>query len=112
MIVEKKQINGFTILSIEGVIKLGQSAQFLADALKRTLAEDEGHVLLDLEKINTIDSTGIGELVGYLVRFQENKRKLMLIKPAERIRKLLEVAHVAQLFPIYDDVDEAIAAES
>ena len=111
MIVEKRRVGGCTLLIIEGVVKLGQSAQFLAEAFKRALSEDVGHVLVDLEKINYIDSTGIGELVGYLVRFQDQKRKLILIRPNEKILRLLDIAHVAELFPIYDDVDAALAAE-
>ncbi|MEM1245053.1 MAG: STAS domain-containing protein [Acidobacteriota bacterium] len=111
MIVEKRRVGGCTLLIIEGVVKLGQSAQFLAEAFKRALSEDVGHVLVDLEKINYIDSTGIGELVGYLVRFQDQKRKLILIRPNEKILRLLDIAHVADLFPIYDDVEAALAAE-
>ncbi len=111
MIVEKRRVGGCTLLAVEGVIKLGQSAQFLAEAFKRALSEDVGHVLVDLEKINYIDSTGIGELVGYLVRFQDQKRKLILIRPNERILRLLEVANVAELFPIYDDAETAVASE-
>ena len=111
MIVEKRRVKGLTILTVEGVIKLGQSAQFLAEALKRALSEDVGNVVVDLGKINHIDSTGIGELVGYLVRFQEQRRKLILIRPADRIRRLLEVANVAELFSIYDDLDAALEQE-
>ncbi|HVR29807.1 MAG TPA: STAS domain-containing protein, partial [Thermoanaerobaculia bacterium] len=102
---------GLTVLHVEGVIKLGESARFFADTLKRVLAEEGGHVLIDLARINYIDSTGIGELVGYLGRFQEVKRKLILVEPSEPIRKLLKVAHLDQLFPIYPDLSAALAGE-
>lgn len=111
MIVEKQKIEGCTLLTVEGVVKLGQSAHFLADALKRALSEDSGHVLVDLAGINYIDSTGIGELVGYLVRFQERQRKLILLRAPERIKSLLDVANVSDLFPMYDDALDAVAAE-
>ncbi|MCP4661097.1 MAG: STAS domain-containing protein [bacterium] len=111
MIVEKRSIEGMTLLSVEGIIKLGESAEFLAQTLERSLEKDEGHVLLDLSKINYIDSTGIGELVGHLGRFRQRDRKLILINPSDRIRKLLAVAQIDTLFAIYDDVDTAIAAE-
>ena len=110
MIVEKSKINGFTLLSIEGVIKLGESARFFAEALKRVLAEGSS-VLIDLSKINYIDSTGIGELVGYLGRFQEVQRKLILVKPSEQIRKLLQVAHLDEILPIFDSLEEALEAD-
>ncbi len=109
--VDKKRVEGMSLLSIEGIIKLGESAEFLAENLKRILEKDEGHVLLDLSKINYIDSTGIGELVGYLGRFRNRGRQLILINPSDRIRKLLAVAQLDQLFSIYDSLDAARAAE-
>lgn len=111
MIVEKRHVEGFTLLNVEGVIKLGESAQFFAQTLQRALAEDSGHVLIDFSKINYIDSTGIGELVGYLGRFRDVDRKLILVNPSERIRKLLKVAHLEQLFSIYDALETALASE-
>ena len=108
MFVEKKRAGDDTVLIVKGVVKLGQSARFLDQALKRALAEEVGNVLVDLSGIDYIDSTGVGELVGYLVRFQERKRKLILIRPPERVRRLLQAARVLELFPVSESVDEAI----
>lgn len=110
MIVEKRHRDGFTLLNVEGVIKLGESAQFFAQTLERALADDRGHVIIDFSQINFIDSTGIGELVGYLGKFHSSHRELILVNPSERIKKLLAVAKLAELFPTYDSVDAAIAA--
>lgn len=111
MIVDKSHRDGFTILRIEGVIKLGESAQFLAELLERALNDDQGHVVVDFSSINYIDSTGIGELVGYLGRFRSASRKLILVNPSQRIRKLLEIAQLLNLFTIYDSLDAVLAAE-
>ncbi|MEM9557420.1 MAG: STAS domain-containing protein [Acidobacteriota bacterium] len=111
MIIDKQRVDGLILLKIEGIIKLGQSAEFLAQSLERTLERDEGDVLLDLSQINYIDSTGIGELVGYLGRFAERERRLVLVAPSERIRKLLAMAQIDHLFPTYDALDEALEAE-
>jgi anti-sigma B factor antagonist len=112
MIVEKRHLEGgVTLLNVEGVIKLGESAQFFAQTLDRTLADDKGHVIIDFSRINFIDSTGIGELVGYLGRFRSFQRELVLVNPSDRIRKLLHVARLDSLFPTYDTVDAALAAQ-
>ena len=50
--------------------------------------------------------------MGYLTQFKDQNRKLILINPSTRITKLLEVAQIISLFPIYDDVDAALAAEN
>jgi len=108
MVVEKRRIGDVTLLKLEGVIKLGESAEFLAATLERSLADEEGHVLVDFSRINYIDSTGIGELVGYLGRFRDRQRKLVLVNPSDRIRKLLQVVQLADLFSVYDTVEAAL----
>lgn len=110
MVVEKRRIGQETLLVVEGVIKLGESAQLFVRTLERVLEEEAGGVLIDLAGINTIDSTGIGELVGYLGRFHAVERQLVLVRPSERIRRLLEVAQLDSLFPIHDDLESALAA--
>lgn len=111
MIVEKHRIDNVTLLNVEGVIKLGESAEFFAQALEQALSEESGHVLVDFSRINYIDSTGIGELVGYLGRFQDVNRKLILVRPSERIRRLLDIAQLTPLFTIHDSLDAALDAE-
>lgn len=111
MIVEKRRHGQHTILRVEGIVRMGESAQFLAQTLEKLLTDEGGNVLVDLARINYIDSTGIGELVGYFGKFREKERRLILVQPADRIRKLLEVAKLDSIFPTYDSLDAALAAE-
>ena len=111
MIVEKRRIGPDTLLVVEGVIKLGESAVFFSRALERVLEEEGRHVLVDMAQINQMDSTAIGELVGYLGRFSEARRRLILVAPSERVRRLLRVVQPDTLFPIYDSLEAALAAE-
>jgi anti-anti-sigma factor len=112
LIVEKKHTENFTILYVEGLIKLGESAEFFSAALEGVLKNESTNVIVDFTKIDYIDSTGIGELVGYLGKFTNQNRKLILVNPSERILKLLKLAKLDAVFKIYSSEDEAIAAES
>src|SRR5438067_10122433 len=112
MIVEKKHSENFTILYVEGLIKLGESAEFFSSALENVLKNESSNVIIDFTKIDYIDSTGIGELVGYLGKFTTQNRKLILVNPSERIMKLLKLAKLDTVFKIYSTEEEAIAAES
>ena len=112
MIVEKKHNENFTILYVEGLIKLGESAEFFSSALENVLKNETSNVIIDFTKIDYIDSTGIGELVGYLGKFTTQNRKLILVNPSERIMKLLKLAKLDTVFKIYNPEEEAIAAES
>jgi anti-anti-sigma factor len=66
---------------------------------------------MDFSCIIYIYSTGIGELVGYLGGFRDFQRALILVNPNDRIRKLLQVARLAELFPTYDTVAAAMDGE-
>ena len=112
MIVEKKHLDNFTILYVEGLIKLGESAEFFSSALENVLKNESTNVIIDFTKIDYIDSTGIGELVGYLGKFSGQNRKLILVNPSERIQKLLKLAKLDAVFKIYGTEDEAIGTES
>lgn len=112
MIVEKKHHDNFTVLYVEGLIKLGESAEFFSSALENVLKNESSNAIIDFTKIDYIDSTGIGELVGYLGKFSNQNRKLILVNPSDRIQKLLKLAKLDSVFKIYGTEDEAIAAES
>ena len=112
MIVEKKHHDNFTVLYVEGLIKLGESAEFFSSALENVLKNESTNVIIDFTKIDYIDSTGIGELVGYLGKFTNQNRKLILVNPSERIQKLLRLAKLDTVFKIYASEDEALSAES
>jgi anti-sigma B factor antagonist len=112
VIVEKKHLDNFTILYVEGLIKLGESAEFFSSALENVLKNESTNVIIDFTKIDYIDSTGIGELVGYLGKFTNQNRKLILVNPSERIQKLLKLAKLDAVFKIYSTEEEAVAAES
>src|SRR5438034_10300323 len=112
LIVEKKHTENFTILYVEGLIKLGESAEFFSSALENVMKNESSNVIIDFTKIDYIDSTGIGELVGYLGKFTTQNRKLILVNPSERIMKLLKLAKLDTVFKIYSTEEEAVSAES
>jgi anti-sigma B factor antagonist len=91
MKIERAQEGSVTVVTIQGVIKLGESARNFSMYLEDLLAEDVPTVLLDLSAIDHVDSTGLGELVGYLQRFSEQGRRLALLNPHQRILNLLKL---------------------
>ena len=109
MIIFRERRSGTTILRIQGVVKLGESAKQFSDFLEKVLREDEGPVLLDFEKIDTLDSTGLGELIGYLQRFEEKKRRMAIVRPKDRVVALLRLTRLDTLIRIFPDDDAALA---
>ena len=109
MDIERMEQGEVTIVVVRGVIKLGESALTFSRFLGEVLAEGSNTVLIDLEGIDHVDSTGLGELVGYLQRFEEQGRRMAFINPAKRLRKLFKLTRLDEVVPIYDDRARAIS---
>lgn len=112
MNIERSEHSGRVVLEIEGAIQLGESGEQLSKTLRSELEGGAGCVLLELSRINYADSTGIGELVGYLSRFAEAGKRLVLVNPSERIRQLLQIARLDGLFEVYETLEQALDAPS
>ncbi len=109
MIIEKRSRSNLTILDIEGAIRLGESAEFFSQTLENVLHNETTNIVIDFTRINYIDSTGIGELIGYLSKFAGEDRQVILVNPSERISRLLKVVRLDKVFKIFPDEDSAVA---
>jgi anti-sigma B factor antagonist len=97
-----------TLLDIQGVIKLGESAREFSSYLEKVLQDETGPVVINFEGINYMDSTGLGELIGYLQKFEDRQRKMVLVKPSHRILALLKITKLDTVFKIFESRDEAL----
>lgn len=103
MKIDRRETNGVTLIALRGVIKLGESSRLFADYLEDVLKDGVSAVLLDMSEIDYVDSTGLGELVGYLQRFSDQGGKLALLRPQTRILNLLKLTRLDEVFQIYSD---------
>ena len=107
MNIVKTQNGSITQIDVQGVIKLGESAQQFSEYLEKVLNDDTGPVLVNFEGIDYLDSTGLGELIGYLQKFEDRDRKMALLRPKERILSLLKVTRLDTVFKIFYEEKDA-----
>jgi anti-sigma B factor antagonist len=104
----KNRVSDVTVLDIQGVIKLGESAREFSSYLEKVLNDETGPVMINFEAINYMDSTGLGELIGYLQKFEDRQRKMALVKPSHRILALLKITKLDTVFKIFDSRETAM----
>ena len=105
----KRVIGNVVILDITGEIRLGESAKQLSTEMEKILSDpDIAGVILQMENINYIDSTGLGELVGYLSRYQGSGKRLRMVNPNMTVLKLLKLTKLDEVFKIYKDEESAL----
>ena len=98
-----------TVLTVEGSLKVCETARVLAESCDRIARERPGALVLDLSHLDYMDSTGVGVLVGALKRFSSEGRPIFLAAPQRRILAGLRVTHLDTLFRIFDTLDQALA---
>jgi anti-sigma B factor antagonist len=102
------QEKGRTIVTLEGAITLKESGY---DFFKRVevLSEADARdvVVIDLSGINYIDSTGIGELVGYIHRLKEKGSRMALVNPRNTIMSLIKLSNLDKVIPIFPTKEDA-----
>jgi anti-sigma B factor antagonist len=110
MEIEKSDIEGVAVVAVRGVISFGESARQFSAFLSELLDSGTPAVLIDMSGIDNVDSTGLGELVGYMQRFESEGRRLALLQPHRRILSLLRLTRLDEVFRIFESQDEAIEA--
>lgn len=70
-------------------------------------AEDANHLILDLEYVTFADSSGLSALLLAHRLFRDSDRQLVLCGINERVKKLLAISQIENLFTLTDDRDAA-----
>jgi len=83
-----------------------------APEIKQRIGElsDQGYnqIVVDLSRIDYLDSTGLGVLVGALKRLREKDGELRLVHPTSRVMRVLEITRLVNVFQIFDSEEEAL----
>ena len=91
---------------------VGEVDVYTSPGLKRDLVEaiDKGcvHAIVDLSKVEFMDSSGLGALVSGLRRIKERSGSIKLAGPREQILKVFRVTGLDKVFPIFETVEDAL----
>jgi anti-sigma B factor antagonist len=107
LIVRKEEDHA--ILEIGGEIDV-YTAPKLREKLIELVSDGSYDLIVDLEKVDFLDSTGLGVLVGGLKRVRNHDGSLKLVCTQEKILKIFRITGLTKVFPIYASVDDAIQA--
>lgn len=101
--------NGHTVLAVKGEVDV-YTAPRLRERLVELVTEGKRKIVVDLEGVDFLDSTGLGVLVGGLKRLRSNDGEMSLVSTQSRILKVFEITGLTKVFSIHDSVEAATAA--
>lgn len=98
-----------TVVVVSGEIDV-YTAPKLREQLIDLVSAGNYHIVVDMEGVEFLDSTGLGVLVGGLKRVRAHDGSLRLVCTQERILKIFRITGLTKVFPIHSSVEEAVAA--
>ncbi|UCC45110.1 MAG: STAS domain-containing protein [Candidatus Zixiibacteriota bacterium] len=107
-----REQNGVVILEPKGKIMGGPDASLLHDKLYEFIEQDKKKVVIDLAKVDWMNSTGLGILISGYTTLRNTEGELKLANVTDKIQSLLTITKLVTVFESYDSVDEAVKSFS
>ena len=104
MEVKSFQQDGVTVFQVNGEINIGTSP----DLKKQFEKQPAKKIVVDLEKVTYIDSSGLATLVEMLKKTKSQGGSLGLAGMSDKVKSLFEITKLDKLFLIFQNQQDAI----
>lgn len=98
----------FVVVAVRGEVDIA-TAPKLREKLVELASQGAQKVVVDLEGVDFLDSTGLGVLIGGMKRLRGLDGDLTLVCTQPRILKVFEITGLNRAFSIYETVDAAVS---
>src|SRR5215471_16474787 len=102
-----RQENGVRIFDVHGRLTIGDASDQLTNALTSILQNGARKVIIDLQGVPQIDSSGISSLVRMSVSLGRQGGTLHLVCLPGRVRDALTVTRLVEAIPTFDTLAKA-----
>ena len=108
----QREVDGVTVVALDGRIVLGEESNALREKVKRLLAEGKKNTVLNMENITFIDSAGIGTLVTAHYAAKKEGASMRLCHLSTKFKELLQIVKLLTFFEVFDTEAAAVASFS
>ena len=108
--IKTRESQGVAVLELRGALTLPEDYACLRAQVKELLATQKKKILMDMAKLDVIDSGGLGTLVEALVSIRKWGGELKLVHVEEKIKKPFLLTNLATFFEMHGSEEEALAS--
>ncbi len=98
------------VMQLRGDLRLGEALDQFNGAANELLESGEVRLVVNLEEIGMLDSSGIGALMKLLTSATKRGGALKLVNPSPLALKTLKLVGLLTLFPVFPDEEQAVAS--
>jgi anti-sigma B factor antagonist len=104
----QREVDGVTVIELDGRIVLGAEGNALREKVKGLLAEGKKKIVLNVDKISFIDSAGLGVLVVSHHAAKKEGASLRLCHLDNKFQQLLQITKLLTLLNISNSEADAV----
>jgi anti-anti-sigma factor len=105
-----RKVGDITVVELKGKITIGVGDLQMREAIHAVLNEGAKALIVDMSGVTTIDSSGVGELVGCFTTATHKGAKMKLMNLPAKISDVLTVTQLITVFDVYPNEVDAIAS--
>jgi len=109
---KERKRDGVAILEMSGKLMGGPDAETFNEILKTLIHEGCHNVIVSMERVKWVNSTGLGILISGYTTLKKNGGELKLLKVSDRIENIFIVSKLYTVFESFQDEDEAVQSFS
>jgi len=106
--IQQREHEGIVILDLKGRLTVGQEATTFRERMQKLLPAGHKSIILNMEHVDYVDSTGLGALVMCFTSVQKADGKVKLLNLTRRSIELLVMTKLSTIFEIFGDEQDAI----
>ena len=103
------EADGTTVVAVGGEIDV-YTAPRLRDKFTELVAAGSYDIIVDMQNVEFLDSTGLGVLVGGLKKVRAHEGSLVLVCNQDRLLKIFRITGLAKVFVIHESAEAALAS--
>ena len=110
MKINTRKEEGVTVLELVGKLAIGDGDVELRDHVREELERGADKLLLDLQGIKVMDSSGLGELIRCKATCDTRGVVIKLLHVEDKVKDVLEMTRLIGIFETFNDPIDAIAS--
>lgn len=104
----ERQVRDIVVVDLDGKVTIGETNRQLHETLRKLVAEGKKKIILNLQKVAFIDSSGLGEIVAGYSTLRTHGGSLKLINISDRVTDLMTITKLYTVFDIYESEADGI----
>lgn len=98
------------VIALSGDVMGGPDGAMLHEKLHELKATGKRNVVIDLDQVRFMNSSGLGMLIGALTTMRNAGGDLRLSRVGDRVQSLLMITKLAAVFKHFSSVSEAVSS--